>query len=349
MKLFSNEIVFEGHPDKVCDQIADAVLDECLRQDRFSRTGIEVVGGKGIIFITGEINSTAKFNVEDIVAEVLKDVGYSKVRYSVIDNLGKQSGDIALGVDVGGAGDQGMMFGYAVRDTDEYLPKAQVILQEFSKQYSTLRKECNNGMLLPDGKAQITGRYYDNHELKSIKDFTISYQNTENNRKVTDSLLIEMATSICDKYDIEIERFIINPTGRFEKGGFDADAGVTGRKIVVDTYHSFARVGGGAFSGKDATKVDRSASYKARQIAKRLLVQNSLQWCEVQLGYVIGLSEPLSISINSNIGTLTPITKLYEECKVENIIKDLELDKPIYLETSKYGHFGNNKFSWEQI
>lgn len=346
MKLFSNEIVFRGHPDKVCDQISDAILDECIKQDKYSRVAVETVGGKGKIFITGEITTKAKLNIEKIVKGILDEIGYDSSAYEIIDNIGRQSSDIALGVDIGGAGDQGMMFGYACDDTEELLPLAQVILQKLSKEYFTLSKVYNH--FLPDGKAQITGYYDDNFKLVKIKTFTISYQNLEMSRDFTDKIIKNVAIDICNEYGIEIEEFLINPTGKFLIGGFEGDAGLTGRKIVVDTYHSFANVGGGAFSGKDNTKVDRSGAYKARQIAKRMLRQHNLRWCEVQLSYAIGKAEPLAIYIDSSIGNIEPSEELYRECKPLNIIHDLDLRKPIYKQTAMFGHFGNNDFEWEK-
>ncbi len=245
MKIFSNEIVFRGHPDKVCDQISDALLDAYLSEDKSSRCGIEVMGGKGKIFVTGEVTSSAKVNVSSIVKKVLNDVGYVE-NYEIINNLGVQSIDIALGTNdkVHGAGDNGMMFGYACRDTKEYLPTSMVILQKLSMTYDELRKKDKR--FLPDGKAQITG-YYENNKLVKIKDFVICYQNTEEERDKTDEILIDTCKSICNEYNIEVEKFILNPTGKFLIGGFTGDAGLTGRKIVVDSYQGFAPVGGGAF------------------------------------------------------------------------------------------------------
>lgn len=338
MKLYSNEIVFRGHPDKVCDQISDAILDKCMKQDKNSRCGIEVAGGKGKIFITGEITSAANIDVEKITKRVLKDVGYS-TNYEIIDNIGKQSPDIAMGTnnEVNGAGDNGMMFGYACNDTEQMLPTAMVILQELSKKYDELRKKDKR--FLPDGKAQITG-YYDKYmKLLAIKTFTICYQNTEENREETDRIIKRLCLEIAQKYKITINGFIINPTGKFLIGGFDGDAGLTGRKIVVDQYQSFANVGGGAFSGKDPTKVDRSGAYKAREIAKRYLQEYDLIWCEVQLSYAIGIEEPLAIYIDSDEGNIMPLKKLYEECKLKNIIKDLDLLNKCYEETARFGHF----------
>ena len=336
MKLYSNEIVFRGHPDKVCDQISDAILDACLRQDKYSRCGIEVVGGKGKIFITGEVTTNAIIDVEAIAKRVLSDIGYD-TNYEVINNLGTQSNDIAQGVNVGGAGDNGMMFGYACNATEHLLPTAMVILQKLSKQYDELRKIDNR--FKPDGKVQITGLYDTNFKLMEIKTITICYQNTEKERHETDNILKQMVENIASKYSIKIEEFLINPTGKFEIGGFEGDAGLTGRKIVVDSYQSFANVGGGAFSGKDPSKVDRSGAYKAREIAKHLLKFKNLKWCEVQLSYAIGIDHPLAIYIDSNEGTIEPDEKLYEECKPANIIKDLNLREIKYEELARFGHF----------
>lgn len=340
MKFYSNEIVFRGHPDKVCDQISDAILDECLKQDKNSRCGIETVGGKGKIFITGEVTTNAKLNIEEIVKKVLKDIGY-KTNYEIINNLGKQSLDIALGTndDVGGAGDNGIMFGYACRDTEELLPTAMVILQKLSQEYDKLTRLDKR--YLPDGKAQITG-IYEKNKLVKIKTFTICYQNTEEERESTDSKIKEICNTICNKYNISVEKYLINPTGRFKVGGFDADAGLTGRKIAVDSYESFANIGGGAFSGKDPTKVDRSGAYKARQIAKKVLKDNAkINWCEVQLSYAIGMEEPLAIYIKSDLGDLEVDKELYYECKLRNIIRDLNLKNMCFEETAKFGHFRN--------
>lgn len=339
MKLYSNEIVFRGHPDKVCDQISDALLDAYLKGDRNSRCGIEVVGGKGKIFITGEVTSSSIVNVEKIVKRVLSDIGYS-TDYEIIDNIGKQSSDIALGtnIEIGGAGDNGMMFGYACRDTKELLPTAMVILQKLSVWYDELRKIDKR--FLPDGKAQITGIYDNDNKLVEIKTFTICYQNREDDRSNTDKIIMNKCKSLCDEYRIGIEKFLINPTGKFYIGGFDGDAGLTGRKIVVDTYQSFAPVGGGAFSGKDPSKVDRSGAYKAREIAKNILLFNdNYKWCKVQLSYAIGVEKPLAIYIETDKENIKMDESLYEECKPRNIINDLNLLDVCYEERARFGHF----------
>jgi len=302
------------------------------------------MGGKGIIFISGEVTSNVYVNVEEVTKRVLREVGY-KDNYTIINNIGKQSHDIAQGVDCGGAGDQGMMFGYACSDTKEYLPTAVVILQRFSRFYDKLQK--NDSRFYPDGKAQITGEYDRDGKLLSIKDLTISYQNSEDDRKNTDQILKNYLNGLCKEYGVSIKNFHINPTGKFLIGGFEGDVGLTGRKIVVDNYQSFANVGGGCFSGKCPTKVDRSGAYKARQIAIKTLQEYNLKWCEVQLSYAIGMDTPLAIYINSDKGNILPSKQLYEECKPINIISRLNLLKPHYYETAMFGHFGNKNFSWE--
>ena len=367
MKLYSNEIVFKGHPDKLCDRISDSILDAYLAQDPYTRAGIETMGGKGKIFVTGEVTSKGEVDITSIVHRILKDADLDVNAYEIINNIGLQSADIALGVDMSiegkdgvlaedeaiGAGDQGMMFGYACNETDLYVPKAMAILQEFSRTYEAMRKK-NPDLFYADGKAQITGYYDDEFRLTKIKTFTISYQNSETDREFTDHLIKTAAEMICYKNKVEVEEFLINPTGKFLIGSFDGDAGLTGRKIVVDSYQSFAPVGGGAFSGKDPTKVDRSGAYKARQLAIRTLKKYNLKWCEIQLSYAIGKAEPLAIYIDSDKGNLEVPAEWYKECTPANMIKDLKLRQPIYEETACFGHFGcppdafGRRFSWEQ-
>lgn len=340
MKIFSNEIVFRGHPDKVCDQISDALLDAYLKKDKSSRCGIEVVGGKRKIFITGEVTSLASVNVPKVVKRVLKDVGYTE-DYEIINNLGKQSPDIALGTneEVGGAGDNGLMFGYACKDTPEYLPLAMVILQKFSRGYDLLRQKDKR--FKSDGKVELTG-IYENNKLVEIKTVTICYQNTEEQREETDQIIIDMLKKITDSYNIKVDKILINPTGKFCQGGFAADAGLTGRKIVVDAYQGFAPVGGGAASGKDPSKVDRSGAYKAREIAKKFLQENpQYEWCLVQLSYAIGLAYPLAIYMETNLGMVDVPDSLYEECEVNKIIKDLNLKEECMEKRAQFGHFQN--------
>lgn len=346
--FYSNEIVFRGHPDKVCDQISDALLDAFLEYDKNSRCGIEVVGGKGKIFVTGEVTSAAKVNVESVVKSVLQDIGYRN-DYEIINNIGIQSSDIAQGVDTGGAGDQGMMFGYACRDTKQFIPTAMAILQGLSIFYDGLRKIDDR--FLPDGKAQITGCYDDNNKLMYIKDFVISYQNTEKEREETDKILIDYCKELSAIYGITtIENFHINPTGKFLIGGFEGDAGLTGRKIVVDNYQSFANVGGGAFSGKDPTKVDRSAAYKARHLAIECLnTLPDINWCEIQISYAIGMDKPLGIYAKTDKGAIEIPNCFYDECTPKKIIEDLHLIDGTFKfsDTAKFGHFGCFNFPWE--
>jgi methionine adenosyltransferase len=353
MKLYTNETVFRGHPDKVCDQISDALLDAFLQDDKHSRCGIEVMGGKGKIFITGEVTSNSEVGVEKIVKRVLKDVGYidqngrainvvesgDSAEIEIVNNLGKQSHDIALGTndEIGGAGDQGMMFGFASNDTPEYKPVAMHLLQEFSRFYDNLRQKDQR--FLPDGKTQITGVYDRKMHLKKIKDWTISYQNTEEDRATTDKILIDQAKTLAEKYGLKVQKFLINPTGKFLIGGFQGDAGLTGRKIVVDSYQSFAPVGGGAFSGKDPSKVDRSGAYKAREIAIRYLKERNLARCEVQLSYAIGIAKPLAIYILGDGKNIEPEKSLYAECTPKQMIKDLGLLDKCFEDTAKFGHF----------
>ena len=296
------------------------------------------------IFVTGEVTSKAKVDVEKVVKDTLKAVGY-RTDYEIVNNIGVQSPDIAQGVDIGGAGDQGMMFGYACRDTEDYIPVAMKILQELSKTYDILFRKDKR--FLPDGKAQITG-FYENGKLKYIQDFVISYQNTEVEREETDKILMDICKGICEEYGIEIKAFHINPTGKFLIGGFDGDAGLTGRKIVVDNYQSFANVGGGAFSGKDCTKVDRSAAYAARHIAKNMVAAGVADEMLVQLSYAIGVAEPVSVYVNTygrshvnmtdgEIARLIPTIFSLTPKAIENRLK---LRKPIYEETAAYGHMG---------
>ena len=344
MTLYSNEIVFRGHPDKVCDQISDALLTEYLQGDENARCGIEVVGGKDKIFITGEVTANCEVDVNKVVKRTLRDIGY-RDNYTIINNIGYQSPDISQGVDVGGAGDQGMMFGYATNETEFYVPMAMAILQDLATEYDYLRVLYPH-VFYPDGKAQITGYYDDNMRLQKIKTFVVSYHNCENDREWSDEKIRSCICNILSDYKIECEEILINPTGKFNIGGFEADAGLTGRKIVCDSYHSFAPVGGGAFSGKDPTKVDRSGAYMARKIAIECLEANELDWCTVQLSYAIGIARPMAIYINSNKGALEPAPELYERCEPNNIIKEFRLKDFDYTITSRFGHFGLN-FPWE--
>lgn len=344
MTLYSNEIVFRGHPDKVCDQISDAILTEYLKKDPYARCGIETAGGKGKIFITGEVTANCEVDIEAITKKTLKRIGY-KDNFEIINNIGLQSPDISQGVDIGGAGDQGMMFGYATNETSYYIPKAMKILQDIAIMYDNIRVQFND-VFYPDGKAQITGYYDDNMRLIKIKTLVVSYQNCETKREWSDNFLKNIIIDILEENEIECEEILFNPTGKFNIGGFDADAGLTGRKIVCDSYHSFAPVGGGAFSGKDPSKVDRSGAYMARYMALETLKEYNLDFCTVQLSYAIGIAKPVAIYINSNIGNIKVNPEWYERCKPNNIIEEFNLRTYNYTKTSSFGHFGLN-FPWE--
>lgn len=318
-------------------------MKECVAQDKNTRAGIEVLGGKGKIFISGELTTRAKIDVKKITKKVLADVGY-RTNYKIIDNIGKQSPDINQGVDREdgeiGAGDIGMTYGYACNETPEMLPVAQVILQRFAAMYDEFRKEFPH-TFYPDGKAQITGIFGGKNNLKKIKVFTICYQNSETNRVNSDEVLKSAATSIANEFGIQIEKFEINPTGKFLIGGFDGDAGCTNRKIVVDSYQAFCQIGGGGMCGKDPSKVDFSGAHKARELAKRIVKQENLRWARVQLSYIIGLVEPAAIYIESNKGVLEVPKEWYAECTPKRIIEDLKLLDVDYVELAKFGHFKN--------
>ena len=339
MIIYSNEIVFRGHPDKACDQIAGAILDECLRQDRESRVAIECAIKGDLVFLFGELGTKAKIDPKGIVKMVLRSIGYSS-GFRVIKKISAQSPDISAAVEEGGAGDQGMMFGYACDDTPECLPLAQTILIELAKAYDRLVHERPN-VYFPDGKAQITGIYDDDFRLKEIKTFTISYQNNERNRFATDNEIRSIAKGICNRYCIYVHEYLFNPSGAFRIGGPEADSGLTGRKIVVDAYQSFANVGGGSMNGKDPTKVDVSGAYKARELAKRILRAKSLRWCEVQLSYAIGKAEPLAVHVDSDKGEIGIGAEIYDECRPQRIISELSLLEPRYEKRARYGHFAD--------
>lgn len=337
MKVFTNEIVFRGHPDKACDQISGAILNDCLKKDQNGRVAVECAIKDYDLWIFGEVTTSAKIDYKAIARRVLHDIGYHE-QYNIRVNISQQSPDIALGVDTEGAGDNGIMFGYACNDNEKYLPQAQVILQAFAKEYNCLVHTYPNEFF-PDGKAEITGTYDNNNKLVTIDTFTICYCNSETNRKKGDSILKNLATRLC--YPFKPQRVLINPTGKFNIGGSFADSGLTGRKIVVDAYQGFAKVGGGSMNGKDPSKVDLTGAYKARELAKKFLIEYKLQWCEVQLAYAIGKKQPLSINIKSNRGDESNLLyeEMYNECIPSRMIKDLKMKSVDYEEAAKYGHF----------
>ena len=362
--LFTSESVTEGHPDKLCDLISDTILDECLKQDEYSRVAVETFASNDKITIAGQVTTNAKINVEETVKRVLKEIGYRgkgidiDVENSIIDvNITKQSSDIAQGVDVGGAGDQGIMFGYACDDTEEYMPFAISYAHKLSRKLTEVRKLGILPYLGPDGKTQVTVEY-ENDEPKRIETVLVSNQHDADVpiEKVKEDIIEKVIKAVIpSKYLDENTKYYVNPTGRFVTGGPLGDTGLTGRKIIVDTYGGYARHGGGAFSGKDATKVDRSAAYMMRHIAKNVVANGYARKCEIQVSYGIGIAEPISICVNT-FGTNTipaeDIKKKIEEkfdLTPDGIIKYLDLRKPIYTKTTNYGHFGKEGLPWEKI
>ena len=364
-KLFTSESVTEGHPDKLCDYISDSILDAYLELDSNSRVGCEVVAGKNKVFVTGEITSNGNVDIEKIVRKAIKDIGYfgdvdiDYKKCDVIVNISKQSPDIAMGTNdnVGGAGDQGMMFGYACDDNEEYMPMAIYLAHKLTKRLTEVKKKKIIEGIGADGKSQVTIEY-DNDKIKRIETVVISVQHKDSKDlgELKEEIKSEVINKVIPKELIDRETNIyINPTGRFVIGGPLGDSGLTGRKIIVDTYGGYARHGGGAFSGKDATKVDRSASYMARHIAKNIVANGYAKKCEIQLSYAIGMTDPVSININTfgtnTIGEEKIIEKVLKKFDLtpQGIIKYLDLRKPIYRKTTNYGHFGKKNLTWEKI
>ena len=383
--FFTSESVSEGHPDKMCDQISDAILDECFRQDKFSRVACETaVGGQhgeGFAMVFGEITTNANLDYTKIIKDTVKNIGYTKDEYGytpdsikILNYIGKQSQDIKAGVDKSletrgesagdsnqqGAGDQGMMFGYACDETDEKMPLAITLAHDLLKRLSDARKNGEISYLRPDSKSQVTLEYDQNHNVVRVDTIVVSTQHDDNvsNQEIEKDIKEKIIDGVI-KDDLldKNTKIIINPSGRFVIGGPVGDAGLTGRKIIVDTYGGAAKHGGGAFSGKDPTKVDRSAAYAARHIAKNVIETQIASKAEIQLSYAIGKAEPVSIMVN------TFGTGKVEDSKIENAIKKvfdlrpsgiisgLDLRNPIYQQTATYGHFGRNDLSlpWEAI
>ena len=361
---FTSESVTEGHPDKLCDYISDSLLDEYLNQDPASRVAVETLATKNKIVVSGEVTSKAEVNVEATVRKAIKEVGYGDEQLDInpdtceVDiEIVKQSPDIALGVDEGGAGDQGIMFGFATNETENYMPFAINMAHKLSKKLAEVRKTKELDYLRPDGKTQVTVEYQDDIP-KRIETILISNQHEKDIdiEKMRKDIIEKVIKKVVpQKYIDSNTKIYINPTGRFVIGGPLGDTGLTGRKIIVDTYGGYARHGGGAFSGKDASKVDRSAAYMMRHIAKNVVANNYADKCELQVSYAIGMKEPLSIYINT-YGTnkipdeeiINVIRKTFD-LTPEGIIKYLDLQKPIYKKTTNYGHFGKEGLSWEKI
>ena len=375
-KLFTSESVTEGHPDKLCDYISDSILDAFLAKDKNSRVACETVAGKGEIFITGEITSSANVDIEEVVRQAIKEVGYDNSKTGIdyktckiSINLSKQSSDIALGVDKSletkkgeeieseGAGDQGIMFGFACDETEELMPLPISLAHKLAKRLTEVRKNGTLKYLKPDGKVQVTIEY-ENDKPVRVDTIVVSTQHSEDidmdilKNDIKEKVINEIVpASLLDKKT----KYFINPTGRFVIGGPLGDSGLTGRKIIVDTYGGYARHGGGAFSGKDATKVDRSAAYMARFIAKNIVANKLAKKCEIQFSYAIGVAKPVSIYVDT-FGTNTIpeeeiVEKIYDKFDLtpRGIINYLDLQKPIYRKTTNYGHFGKEDLAWEKI
>jgi S-adenosylmethionine synthetase len=363
--LFTSESVTEGHPDKIADQISDAILDACLEEDAYSRVACETLTATGLVVIAGEITTKTYVDFQKVVRGVVQSIGYDNALYgfdsntcAVISSINKQSGDIAMGVDTGGAGDQGMMFGYATNENDDYMPTPIDLAHKLTLRLSEVRKNGQLPYLRPDGKSQVTVEYGADHKPRRVEAVVISTQHAEavDNETLRADIIKHVIQTAIPAHLLDADtKYHINPTGRFVIGGPMGDTGLTGRKIIVDTYGGMGRHGGGAFSGKDPTKVDRSACYMARYIAKNIVASGLADRCEVQLAYAIGVAEPVSVLVDT-FGT----GKISEE-KLEKLVRDnfqltpkgiiesLKLRRPIYRKTAAYGHFGRKDpdFSWE--
>jgi S-adenosylmethionine synthetase len=367
--LFTSESVSEGHPDKVCDQISDAVLDALLTQDKTSRVACETFVTTGMVLVGGEITTKGYIEVQEIVRNVIRDIGYTKAGVgfdadscSVLSSIHSQSPDIAQGVDTGGAGDQGMMFGYASSETPELMPAPIMYAHKLVLQLASVRKKQPNLMpyLRPDAKSQVTVEYDSNGKPVRVDTVVVSTQHDPNvtQKKIKEDVIEMIVRTVIPSGMLDNKtRYFVNPTGRFEVGGPHGDSGLTGRKIVVDTYGGRAPHGGGAFSGKDPTKVDRSAAYAARHLAKNIVAAKLATECQIQVAYAIGVVEPVSIQINTFGTGIIPDTQLSDFVMKEidltprGIIKRLDLRRPIYRKTASYGHFGRNEkeFTWEKL
>jgi len=364
--LFTSESVTEGHPDKVCDQISDAVLDEIYMNDPAGRVACEAMVTTGLAIVSGEITTSCYVDIPKIVRRTIKEIGYTSASYGfdfhtcgIMTSIQSQSPDIAMGVDVGGAGDQGMMFGYATDETKELMPMPITLAHALTRQIAKLRKEKIVDFLRPDGKSQVTVEY-ENDMPKRVEAIVVSvHHDKKTDMKHIKSEIKQLVIKkiIPEELMDKDTKIFINPTGRFEVGGPQGDTGVTGRKIIVDTYGGVGSHGGGCFSGKDPTKVDRSASYMARYVAKNIVASGIAKKCEIQLAYAIGIPEPVSVMINT-FGTgkvsdekIVKLTKDIFDLTPAGIIEKLKLRRPIYKKTAAYGHFGRNEegFTWEEI
>ncbi|AJE65270.1 MULTISPECIES: methionine adenosyltransferase [Staphylococcus] len=381
-RLFTSESVTEGHPDKIADQVSDAILDAILKDDPNARVACETTVTTGMALIAGEISTTTYVDIPKVVRETIKEIGYTRAKYgydyetmAILTAIDEQSPDIAQGVDnaleyrdkdseeeieATGAGDQGLMFGYATNETETYMPLAIYLSHQLAKRLSDVRKDGTLNYLRPDGKVQVTVEYDENDNPVRIDTIVVSTQHAEDVtlEQIQEDIKAHVIyPTVPENLINEQTKFYINPTGRFVIGGPQGDAGLTGRKIIVDTYGGYARHGGGCFSGKDPTKVDRSAAYAARYVAKNIVAAGLADQCEVQLAYAIGVAEPVSIAIDTfgtgkvSEGQLVEAVRKHFDLRPAGIIKMLDLKQPIYKQTAAYGHFGRTDvlFPWEKL
>ena len=382
-RLFTSESVTEGHPDKICDAISDAILDALLEQDPMSRVACETATTTGLVLVMGEITTKAYVDIQKIVRDTIREIGYTRGKYGfdadtcgVITAIDEQSGDIAMGVDKAleakehkmtddqieaiGAGDQGMMFGFATNETEEYMPYPIALAHKLARQLTKIRKDGTLPYLRPDGKTQVTVEYDENGKPARLDAVVLSTQHDPDvtQEQIHEDIKKHVFDAILPQELVdENTKFFVNPTGRFVIGGPHGDSGLTGRKIIVDTYGGYARHGGGAFSGKDCTKVDRSAAYAARYAAKNIVAAGLADKCEIQLSYAIGVAQPTSVMVDT-FGTgklsdekITEIVRENFDLRPAGIIKMLDLRRPIYKQTAAYGHFGRNDLDlpWEKL